>query len=127
MAFIIPLWYDKSVIMVRLSKIKPQSQILYAVSQHGPIGIAQISSKMGGDIPHTTLSRYLKELKDYGLITPDGLGRAVKYSVTQGPIRAYDFDLSVYDTSDTATSKTLFNHNLFDSCEAIFSDDEIKK
>ncbi|MFZ2303634.1 MAG: Fic family protein [Minisyncoccia bacterium] len=113
--------------MVRLSKIRPQSQILYAISRYGQLGIAEISKKIGGDIPHTTLSRYIKELRGHGLIVHTGLGRAIKYSIVQGAIRAYDFDLGVYNSNDTTTAKTLFNHNLFDSCETTFSDEELQK
>jgi len=113
--------------MVRLSKIKQESQILYAISQHGPIGISEINKRLGENTPHTTLSRYIKELRDNSLIAALGSGRAVKYAITQGAIRAYDFDLSVYNSSDIATSQTLFNHNLFNSCESVFTDEELKK
>ncbi len=114
-------------IMIRLSQITAQSQILYAISRHGPIGTTEIEKITKVSVSRPTLSRYLRELCDNGLITASGLGRAVKYSITQGAIRSYDFDLAVYETNDTATSKTLFNHNLFNSCEQIFTDDEITK
>ncbi|MEK7568950.1 MAG: Fic family protein [Patescibacteria group bacterium] len=113
--------------MIRLSQIKPQSQILYAISQHGPIGTAEIAKRLGDSISRSTLSRYIKELKEFGLITPSGIARAIKYSVTQDAIRAYDFDLSVYNSNEISTTQTLFNHNLFGLCEQVFSDDEIKK
>ncbi|MBI5798321.1 MAG: Fic family protein, partial [Candidatus Yonathbacteria bacterium] len=94
---------------------------------HGPIGIAEIKRRIIGNTPHTTLSRYLKELRDTGLITASGSARAVKYSVTQGAIRAYDFDLDVYESSDVATAQTIFNHDLFTSCETVFTNEELKK
>ncbi|MEK7128920.1 MAG: Fic family protein [Patescibacteria group bacterium] len=113
--------------MIRLSQTRPQSQILYAISRHGPIGITEIGKMVTGDISRPTLSRYIKELHDHGLIITSGLARAVKYSITKNAIRAYDFDTSVYESTDTATTQTLFNHTLFDSYETIFSDDETKK
>lgn len=114
-------------IMIRLSQIKPQSRILYAISQHGPIGITEIEKRTGGGISRPTLSRYIKELKGCGLITPSGTARAVKYSVAQNAIRAYDFDLNVYNSNEISTAQTLFNHKLFDAYEQIFSDDETAK
>lgn len=113
--------------MIRLSQIKPQSQILYAISQHGPIGATEIAKNIGVSISRPTLSRYIKELKEYGLITPSGTARAIKYSVTQNAIRAYDFDLNIYNSNEISTTQTLFNHKLFDSYEQIFSDDELEK
>lgn len=113
--------------MIRLSKIKSQSGILYVISRNGPIGISGIKEKIAGDISRQTLSRYIRELKENSLVVSSGSARAVKYSITQGAIRAYDFDLDMYESSDTATATTLFNHNLFDFCEQVFTDDEIKK
>src|SRR3989344_7111126 len=113
--------------MIRLTQLKPQSHILYAISQHGPIGIAEIAKKVGGAISRPTLSRYIKGLRENNLIASSGTARAIKYSIVRDGIRAYDFDLSVYDSSSATTAKTLFNHNLFGLCEIIFSDDEIRK
>ena len=113
--------------MIRLSQKGRQSQILYAISRHGPIGITKIGKWVAGDISRPTLSRYIKELRNHNLITATGLARAVKYSVARSTVRAYDFDTGVYESNDTATAQTLFNHNLFDSYETVFSDDEIKK
>lgn len=113
--------------MIRLSQIKPQSRILYAVSRHSPIGITEIEKMVTESVSRPTLSRYIRELRDHGLITASGFARAVKYSVAKGGIRAYDFDTGVYESADTATAQTLFNHALFDSYEIIFSDDELEK
>lgn len=113
--------------MIRLSQIKPQSQILFAVSRYSSIGVTEIAKMVTENISRPTLSRYLKELRGAGLITSSGSARAVKYSIMHGAIRAYDFDLDVYNSTDTATAQTLFNHSLFSSCEAVFSDDELAK
>ncbi len=114
--------------MIRLSQTTAQSQILYAISRHGSLGATEIEKFTEVDVSRPTLSRYLRELRDAGITTASGSGRATTYSITQGTIRSYDFYLGVYDeSSEPATAKTLFNHNLFDSCETIFTDDEIKK
>lgn len=113
--------------MIRLSQIKTQSLILYVVSRHSPIGISEVSKRIGGNISRPTLSRYFKELKDSRLVSTTGFARAITYSIARNGIRAYDFDLDVYESSDTATATTIFNHNLFDSYEQIFTDDEIGK
>lgn len=113
--------------MIRLSQTKPQSQILYIISRHSPIGTTEIERMFTGSISRPTLSRYLKELRDNGLIAISGLGRAAKYSIAQSAIRAYDFDLDVYNSNDTATAQTLFNHNLFNSYETIFTNEELRK
>lgn len=112
--------------MIRLSQSRTQSQILYAISRHTPIGITEIAKLITSSISRPTLSRYLRELSDAGLIISSGSARAVRYSITRRAIRAYDFNLGVYDASDTATAQTQFNHNLFDSCETIFTEEEIK-
>jgi len=113
--------------MIRLSQTKTQAQILYTISRHSPIGVTEIEKMITGSISRPTLSRYLKELRDAGLITASGSARAVKYSIAQGAIRAYDFDLDVYEANSIATTQTPFNHNLFISCETVFTDKELKK
>src|SRR3989344_865616 len=113
--------------MIRLSQINSQSQILYTISRHSPLGITEIGKKVTGSISRPTLSRYIKELREHRLIVASGSARAVKYSVAKGGIRAYNFDINVYESTDTATTQTLFNHNLFDSYETVFSDNELKK
>lgn len=113
--------------MIRLSQIKPQSRILYAISQNGPIGITELEKRVRLKISRPTFSRYLKELKDSSIISASGTARSIKYTIVNGPIRAYNFDLDVYNSNNIATAQTLYNHNLFNSCEQVFTDDELKK
>mgnify|MGYP001569832997 CR=1 FL=1 len=93
--------------MIRLAQKKTQSLILYVISRHCPIGISGIAKRIRGNISRPTLSRYLKGLKDAGLVSMTGSARAITYYVAQNGIRAYDFDLDVYESSDVATATTM--------------------
>ncbi len=110
--------------MIRLSQIKAQSQILYIIARHSPIGITGIEHMLTKKVSRPTLSRYLKELRDNHLIVQSGAARNVTYTINHDGIHAYDYDLTVYDSSDTSTAQTLFNHELFTTCDHVFSHDE---
>lgn len=113
--------------MIRLSQKKAQSEILHIIGRHNPIGVTEIEKKLNTKVSRPTLSRYLKELRDHHLIDMRGFARALTYTVTQEGIRSYDFDLGVYDTDNNFIATSLFNHNLFSTSEAIFSQTEIEK
>lgn len=110
--------------MIRLSQKMAQSRILHIIGRNGPIGISEMTKKLITEASRPTLSRYLKELRNADLITPSGSGRSTAYTINRTGICAYDFDLSVYDSSDTPTAQTLFSHDLFSKRTQIFSDDE---
>ncbi len=113
--------------MIRLSQKAVQSEILHLIARHGPIGISDIGTLLKKEISRPTLSRYMKELRTHDLIETQGVARAITYIITRKGIRAYDLDLAVYNIDDNGKALSFFNHNLFESCEEAFSDEELQQ
>lgn len=109
--------------MIRLSNIPIQSKIINFVAKHESSSAGEIQNYLE-KITRPTLSRYLKELKDFKIITPFGEGRSVRYSLERSGIRSYSFDLSLYDSIYQTETVIFFNHTLFESSPRLFTQEE---
>lgn len=111
--------------MIRLSNTSTQSKIVDFVAKHEGSSIGEIQKYLE-KITRPTLSRYIKELKDFNIIKPSGEGRSVKYSLSRDGIKSYPFDLSLYDSPYQTTTPIFFNHTLFESYPKLFTKEEEK-
>lgn len=109
--------------MIRLSNIPTQSKIVDFIAKHESSSIGEIQSYLK-ETTRPTLSRYLKELKDFKIISPSGEGRSVKYSLSRDGVKSYPFDLALYDSPYQTTTPIFFNHNLFEGCPKLFTKEE---
>lgn len=110
--------------MIRLSNIQTQSQIIDFVVKNEPVSAGSIQKRLG-KISRPTLSRYLRELKDLNILGTIGEGRTTKYILVKNGIKSYPFDLSLYDTPDQTSHIIHFNHTLFETCSALFTEEEL--
>lgn len=109
--------------MIRLSNIPSQSKIVDFIAKNEKSSPKDIQNHVG-TITRPTLSRYLKELKELGIITPSGKGRSTLYSLQKRGIKSYSYDLSLYDDPHQTPTTILFNHDLFESCTGLFTQEE---
>ena len=113
--------------MIRLSQTRPQSQILYAISRHGPIGITEIGKMVTGDISRPTLLAISRNCMTMGSSLPP-VWRARSNTPSQRTLSArMILTLACMNQPTQRQPKHFLTTHFFDSYETIFSDDETKK
>ncbi len=110
--------------MIQLTNVEIQSKIVDFVVKNGITTTHEIGAYIGS-VPRPTLSRYLRELRDAGILVTVGKGRSSKYALSGQGIKAYPFDLGVYDAPYQSSKPIYFNHALFEKTAVIFTDPEL--
>jgi len=109
--------------MIRLLNIQIQSKIIDFILKNKVASTGDIQKYLG-DVTRPTLSRYLKELKDFEIIDTVGSGRSTKYCISTDGIKSYPFDLSLYDAPYQTSVPITFNHTRFQISQELFNDGE---
>lgn len=109
--------------MIRLLNIQIQSKIIDFILKNKVASAGDIQKYLG-DVTRPTLSRYLKELKDFEIIDTVGSGRSTKYCISTDGIKSYPFDLSLYDAPYQTPLQITFNHRRFQISQELFNDGE---
>lgn len=112
--------------MIQLSNSRIQSKIVDFVVKNDVVSAGDIQKHLN-DVTRPTLSRYLKELRESNILSTNGEGRTIKYMLSQPEIKAYPFDLSLYDIPYQTATSIRFNHELFKESTSLFTDGEIEK
>lgn len=113
--------------MIQLSNIEIQSRILNFVAKNKIASTGDIEKHLQ-TVTRPTLSRYLRELKDNGILESIGEGRGSKYIVSSNGIKSYPFDVSVYEQPFETQYHIPYNIHLFSyvSTNTFFSPEEEK-
>ncbi len=113
--------------MIQLSNIEIQSRIIDFLIKNQTSSTGDIEKYLN-TVTRPTLSRYVRELKDAGIIERIGEGRGSKYTISKKAIMLYPFDVSVYGQPLETQYRISYNQNLFTgiSVQPFFSQEEKK-
>ncbi len=109
--------------MIQTSNIDISSKVIDFIAKSGITTAGKIQKYLK-DVPRPSLSRYLKELRDFHIITQIGTGRSTTYELLKSGIKSYPFDLSLYDIPYQSSLPIHFNHQLFDHATDLFTKEE---